>query len=335
MGRTPKLLSKSKQNSKQLSSSQTNVSNNSNEFSSSIQRQVTDFYPVTRGRGFATRNKQKDLSNLSISPYKTISTISASDQSSKPNVDSDGFAVPFPITVSGNSGESNQSATFSTRSISEPPASHSSTTPTNPSSRSSSRSATPATPTKRHALTSEHEEASSTPSHLKRLKECSTEPSRNSSSTESSSLISSSLPSTPSAPNTNRENRQPSLKGAPAARRRLVLTSPPEESSVIAPLPLLNTIAETTPFLEKPFPPDSTLPSPDLLPSDEFLHTTRASQTPRETRALSMPRHYAEVLDNMESTDRVLSLMFNRKQTCTFSRLKSGVQQVTRRYIYT
>ena len=337
MGRTPKLSSKSKQISQALKHPNYNSLIASSDCSIAVQKQVTDFYPVTRSRPFSTRNKEADSAQTAISPSPSVSQTLISDQSSKSTIDSDGFAIPFPISVANKTDESIPTTAGSPRSVSAPPTSHSTFTPTNSSSRSSSRSVTPATPIKRHALPLDHAENRATPSPFKRPKDCSTEPSRISTSNMMSSVVSSSLPTTPSAASTRIECGQSPLKGTPSARRRLVLTNRLEESPDFGPLyrSPLNPISEATPFIEKPSIPDLTLPhepSHDLSPADEFLLTTRSSRS-GETSSFAMPPHYAEVLDNLESTDRVLSLMFNRKQTCTFARLKSGVQQITRRHV--
>ena len=341
MGRTPKLSSKSKQISQTLKHSTYNPSSASianSDCSVAVQKQVTDFYPVTRSRPFSTRNKEADLAHTVLSPSPSVSQTLISDQSTKSTIDSDGFAIPFSISVANKTNESIPITTGSPRSVSAPPTSLSSSTPTNPSSRSSSRSGTPATPIKRHALPLDHAETRATPSPFKRPKDCSTAPSRTSASTVMTGVVSSSLPTTPSAASTSIECGQPSLQGTPSARRRLVLTNRLEETPDVGPLyhSFLNPISESSPLFEKPTLPDSTLlhePSRDLSPANEFLLTTQSSQS-GETSSFAIPRHYAEILDNLESTDRVLSLMFNRKQTCTFARLKSGVQQITRRYAF-
>lgn len=337
MVKTPKLSSKSKKVSPKVDQSIYNSKNAniaSSDSSASIQQQVTDFYHVTRKR-FETRNKETDKTlTASLSPSPTLFRHLDSQQSSKPAIDSDGFAIPFPINATEKVDETT-AITTCYRSVSTPPTSHSST-PTNSSSRSSSHSGTPATPIKRHALPLNHVDTRSTPSPLKRPKGCYTEPSRASPSSMST-VISSSLPSTPLAvASMSTECRQLQLKGTLAARRRLVLTNQPEESPDIGLFNRspLNPIAETTSSPDKFGPADSIQHKGqrrDLLSSDEFLQTSPASPS-RETRGYVMPRHYTEVLDNLESTDRVLSLMYNRKQTCTYARLKAGVQQITRRY---
>ena len=49
---------------------------------------------------------------------------------------------------------------------------------------------------------------------------------------------------------------------------------------------------------------------------------------------LALPRKYQILKEAFRAVDTVLSLLYNRKETATFSRLKSGVEEMLRSYVY-
>ena len=46
---------------------------------------------------------------------------------------------------------------------------------------------------------------------------------------------------------------------------------------------------------------------------------------------LELPHHYRVLAEKFRCVDTIVSLMKNRKETCTFTRLKGGVEQMCRR----
>lgn len=55
------------------------------------------------------------------------------------------------------------------------------------------------------------------------------------------------------------------------------------------------------------------------------------SKLARTADGLTLPHKYKVLIDNFHCLDSVVSLLFNRLETCTFDKIKSGIQKITKK----
>lgn len=72
--------------------------------------------------------------------------------------------------------------------------------------------------------------------------------------------------------------------------------------------------------------------SPKKFLKDKLTNSpVKASAKPRIVDSLNLPTKYKVLIDNFHCLDSVLSMLFNRMETCTFDKVKSGIQKITKK----
>ena len=72
--------------------------------------------------------------------------------------------------------------------------------------------------------------------------------------------------------------------------------------------------------------------SPKKFLQEKLLHSPIKSPTKlRLVEGLNLPAKYRPLIDNFHCLDSVVSMLFNRLETCTFDKIKSGIQKITKK----
>ena len=72
--------------------------------------------------------------------------------------------------------------------------------------------------------------------------------------------------------------------------------------------------------------------SPKKFLKEKLLHSPIKSPTKlRLVDGLNLPNKYKPLIDNFHCLDSIVSMLFNRLETCTFDKIKSGIQKITKK----
>lgn len=72
--------------------------------------------------------------------------------------------------------------------------------------------------------------------------------------------------------------------------------------------------------------------SPKKFLQEKLLHSPIKSPTKlRSVEGLNLPSKYKPLIDHFHCLDSVVSMLFNRLETCTFDKIKSGIQKITKK----